>query len=151
MYLKTLAPVLVVTLAVATGCAKNGKAKAAKGNGGVPLNSAVTDISPRPAVGPADSTYAPPVTAGAYAAAPASGWGAASPAAYEPAMTQTPATPIGAAPALGAGTYTIKKGDTFYRIARERYGDPKQWNRIASANPGVTPNTLKVGQTIVVP
>ena len=40
-------------------------------------------------------------------------------------------------PAAGNGSYTVKKGDTLYRIAKDHYGDGKQWTKIASANPGV--------------
>jgi 5'-nucleotidase len=50
-----------------------------------------------------------------------------------------------------AGKYKVKKGDTLYRIAKTQYGDGKKWIQIASANPGVTPQSLKVGQMIVVP
>jgi 5'-nucleotidase / UDP-sugar diphosphatase len=49
------------------------------------------------------------------------------------------------------GKYTVKKGDTLYAIAKARYGDGKQWQKIASANPGLSPSTLKVGQSIVIP
>ena len=56
-----------------------------------------------------------------------------------------------AATAMAGGSYTVKKGDTLYGIARQRYGDGKQWTRIAEANPGLRPETLKVGQTIAVP
>ena len=52
---------------------------------------------------------------------------------------------------MSGGAYTVKKGDTLYSIARTRYGDGKQWQKIASANPGVRPETLKVGQTITLP
>jgi 5'-nucleotidase len=52
---------------------------------------------------------------------------------------------------MGSGSYTVKKGDTLYGIARQRYGDGKQWSKIAQANPGLRPETLKVGQTIVIP
>ena len=51
----------------------------------------------------------------------------------------------------GPGKYKVKKGDTLYRIAKIEYGDGKKWTQIASANPGVTPQSLKVGQVIVVP
>ncbi len=79
-----------------------------------------------------------------------------------PASTYTPApaSPVLAAPdsgysqtptAAGNGSYTVKKGDTLYRIAKDHYGDGKQWQRIASANPGVSPQSLKVGQTLVIP
>jgi 5'-nucleotidase len=75
---------------------------------------------------------------------------------YEP--TPMPATPVSASPvgsssgsmSMGS-TYTVKKGDTLYGIARARYGDGKQWKRIAEANPGVDPNKIKVGQTLVIP
>lgn len=52
---------------------------------------------------------------------------------------------------MGSGSYTVKKGDTLYSIARNRYGDGKQWQRITAANPGLRPESLKVGQTITVP
>jgi nucleoid-associated protein YgaU len=56
-----------------------------------------------------------------------------------------------APPATAGGTYTIKKGDTFIKIAREVYGDPSRMKDIAAANPGVDPRKLKVGQTIILP
>jgi nucleoid-associated protein YgaU len=68
------------------------------------------------------------------------------PVVYDTMTTQPPVTTV-----ASAGSHTVKKGDTLYGIARNRYGDGKQWTRIASANPGVRPETLKVGQTIVVP
>jgi len=52
---------------------------------------------------------------------------------------------------LASNSYTVKKGDTLYKIAKDRYGDGKQWQKIASANPGLTPSTLRVGQTLVLP
>lgn len=45
----------------------------------------------------------------------------------------------------------MQKGDTFYRIARDQYGDGKQWTKIAAANPEIAPNSLKVGQKLNVP
>jgi nucleoid-associated protein YgaU len=62
-------------------------------------------------------------------------------------MPPTPPAP----PATAGGTYTIKKGDTFIKIAREVYGDPSRMKDIAAANPGVDPRKLKVGQTIILP
>src|SRR5262249_52035977 len=98
------------------------------------LKPAVTDISPTPP--PTYIAPSQPVTqvAPVVAAAP-----------IEPVAA--PAAPAAAA----GGTYTVQKGDTLYKIARERYGDGKQWQRIAAANPGLSPTTLKVGQKIVVP
>jgi nucleoid-associated protein YgaU len=64
-----------------------------------------------------------------------------------PPAPPAPLTP----PATAGGTYTIKKGDTFIKIAREVYGDPSRMKDIAAANPGVDPRKLKVGQTIILP
>lgn len=62
------------------------------------------------------------------------------------------AKPAAAAPAApGMTSYTIKPGDTFSTIAGEFYKDTRKWSVIASANPGVDPSRLKVGQVIKVP
>jgi hypothetical protein len=70
--------------------------------------------------------------------------------------TQNPAIPAASAAQgnrfAGAGQrYTVKQGDTLYHIAKVQYGDGKQWQRIAGANPGISPTTLKVGQVLVMP
>jgi len=49
---------------------------------------------------------------------------------------------------LGYDIYRIRPGDTFYIIAR-RYGTSV--SSIITANPGVNPNNLRVGQEIIVP
>ena len=118
-----LIPVAVMLLGMVGGCATKPAA----------TNTAL-DVGPG---APAQSvTYTPtPVTASPVLAAPDS------------AYSQTP---LGGSSTSG-GSYTVKKGDTLYRIAKEHYGDGKQWQRIASANPGVTPQSLKVGQTLVLP
>jgi nucleoid-associated protein YgaU len=70
-----------------------------------------------------------------------------------PPATDAPA-PIWAAGSLGGGSsesYQVQKGDTLFGIAKSRYGSGNQWQRIAAANPGVTPASLKAGATIVVP
>lgn len=54
-------------------------------------------------------------------------------------------------PSTGASTYTVQKGDTLYKIARDHYGDGRQWSRIAAANPGLFPATLKAGQKLKMP
>jgi nucleoid-associated protein YgaU len=67
-----------------------------------------------------------------------------------PAVIQMP--PVEPVAATESGShYTVKHGDTLFKIAREQYGDGKKWQQIASANPGVTPATLKVGQKLVMP
>lgn len=47
--------------------------------------------------------------------------------------------------------YIVKKGDTLFSIAKASYGTGKDWQKIASANPGLEPAKLKVGQQIVIP
>ena len=73
------------------------------------------------------------------------------PIVYDPVPAQQAQTVDTTTTAMAGGSYTVKKGDTLYGIARQRYGDGKQWTRIAEANPGLRPETLKVGQTIAVP
>jgi lipoprotein NlpD len=86
------------------------------------------------------------------------------PSAYAPPSTPTTADPVitpaptlaastGADPGASAAgsTYTVQHGDTLFRIAKQHYGNGKQWARIVSANPGLTPANLKAGQKIVLP
>lgn len=74
----------------------------------------------------------------------------AQPVIYDAPQTYS-ANSTGGTGMVSGGTYTIRKGDTLYSIAKSKYGDGKQWQKIASANPGVNPNVLKVGQTITLP
>ena len=48
-------------------------------------------------------------------------------------------------------TYTIKKGDTLYSIAKKFYGDADRWKVIAKANDIKDPRKLKVGKVIKIP
>jgi 5'-nucleotidase len=127
---------VLAVLAVATasvGCSGN------KGNkgGAMATNPGVTDVSITPtplAAEPAPQPLAQPVVSDTPTIAPA----------------PAPAAP--APPHSGAsGKYTVQKGDTLWKSATASYGDGKQWQRIASANPGLTPATLKAGQTIMIP
>src|SRR5262249_34491644 len=99
------------------------------------------------AYGPTDNDKVTDVTAPVAAAPSYQAPVAAQPVVYDTMSTQTPAS----SGAVSSGSYTVKKGDTLYGIARQRYGDGKQWTKIAAANPGLKPNTLKVGQTIQLP
>lgn len=77
----------------------------------------------------------------------------AQPVTYDTPTSTTPMAPAagGAGAPVSGGTYVVKHGDTLYGIARRAYGDGKQWQRIAEANPGLSPQSLRVGQTINVP
>jgi 5'-nucleotidase len=69
-------------------------------------------------------------------------------AAPDPALsTSTPMASVASA----TNTYTVKRGDTLWKIASTHYGDGKKWREIADANPGLTPSALRVGQTISLP
>lgn len=48
-------------------------------------------------------------------------------------------------------TYTIQKGDSFWKIAKSVYGDPLRMKDIEDANPDVDPKKLKIGDEIVLP
>ncbi len=49
-------------------------------------------------------------------------------------------------------SYTVKKGDTLWALAKYYYGDGSKYKLIASANPQITnPNLIYVGQVLVIP
>lgn len=70
-------------------------------------------------------------------------------AVFQPVSTSTP--PAAPARTVASGTYQIKPGDTLFSLAKARYGKGSEWKRIAAANPGLDPHTLKVGQQIAMP
>lgn len=55
--------------------------------------------------------------------------------------------------ATTAGTYTVKKGDTLWSIAKKYYGDGKKWRKILEANTSKvkSPQTLQIGTVLVIP
>ena len=124
--MKRAISILALVAMGVVGCNKNKTSD-------VPASASVTDLStPAPV-----ATHQP------------------APAAIQPVVYDAPvmASPVGggSGSTISGGSYTVKKGDTLYGIARNRYGDGKQWSKIASANPGLRPETLKVGQTITLP
>ena len=123
-----------VAMATGSGCSSKGAKQ-----GTMAANPGVTDVS---------------ITPTPLAAEPAP-----APQPLQPVVSDTPTqapAPVAAAPAptrgaAGSGKYTVQKGDTLWKIATASYGDGKQWQKIASANPGLSPSTLKAGQTITIP
>lgn len=73
------------------------------------------------------------------------------PVAAQPVADVQPVAYANAAPVTTNKTYTIKKGDTLFSIAKSNYGTGRDWQKIASANPGLEPSKLRVGQQIVIP
>jgi len=55
-----------------------------------------------------------------------------------------------AASASGNG-HTIARGDTLMKISQQYYGTTTRWREILDANPGVDPQKLYVGKTLVIP
>jgi 5'-nucleotidase len=134
---KIIVGALTLAAIAGGGCQSNGS-KQSTASSKAPLRPAVTDIAPTPPaayIAPVQQPIQPVVVAAAAA----------------PDPVAATAAPVTAAPATGKGSYTVQKGDTLYKIARERYGDGKQWQKIASANPGLSPGTLKAGQRIIIP
>jgi LysM repeat protein len=125
--LSLIALCLLTTLALtAVGCNSN------KPSSDLPTNPQVTDIAP---VAP---SYAPTPVASA-----------------QPVYASQQVTPVSvSSPAASAsasgGTYTVQKGDTLYKIARERYGNASAWKKIAAANPG-SETVIKPGQQLIMP
>ncbi|HEX4124841.1 MAG TPA: LysM domain-containing protein [Tepidisphaeraceae bacterium] len=127
--------VLVLAAAMVGGCASNATTKSAGAdNPQMDLGAPAGGVA---AVAPTAS-YVPP----------------------DPQPVMADPTPVAAIPVIASAaqpaaaigrTYTVRKGDTLYRIARERYGSGKEWRKIAMANPGLTPQTLRVGQRLVIP
>ena len=66
-----------------------------------------------------------------------------------PAPEPAPAAP----PASEATTYTVKRGDTLQRIAREVYGSADNWEAILEANSDqiTNPDEIFVGQVLKIP
>ncbi len=67
-----------------------------------------------------------------------------------PALTPPPAGPVSKGTA-GAGTYTVRQGDTLWSIAKNHLGNGSRWREISNANNGLKPEQLKVGSAIVLP
>jgi nucleoid-associated protein YgaU len=67
--------------------------------------------------------------------------------------TPAPTQPVSVdpKPAAKPATYTVKQGDTLAGIWRTISGSERGWQKLQEANPGISPNTLKIGQVLKVP
>ena len=128
---RALASIAIVML-VAAGC-QNGK-KSSTNPSVMQLNQPAAPVAYAPP-SPVPAPSAQPVVYDAPPAAPAP---AAAPAASEAAAT-------------GGKKYKVQKGDTLYSLAKSHYGSGKQFTKIVAANPGLSAETLKAGQTITIP
>ena len=50
-----------------------------------------------------------------------------------------------------AGWHIVRPGDTLESIAKKLLGRKSRWTRIRDANPGLKPERLRPGQTILIP
>ena len=62
-----------------------------------------------------------------------------------------PATAAAALPLSSSCSHVVVAGDTLGGIAAARLGKSSRWREIAAANPGVTPNRLRIGSTLKLP
>ncbi|HLL90758.1 MAG TPA: LysM domain-containing protein [Tepidisphaeraceae bacterium] len=139
---------------VAGGCANSNNqpkkltrvSPASGGSSSYDSSATALDIAPTPPSNspPVLGAYQPAPQPVVYDTAPAA---PVATAAAAPAATDLTPTAV----ATAGGTHKVKKGDTLFSIAKARYGDGKQWRRIAAANPGLSPSTLKAGATISIP
>jgi len=83
-------------------------------------------------VGPAQPTVAPPTNSPPPSLAPA-------------------ATTTVKAKSTNYASYTVKSGDTLSSIAGEWFRDVTRWKDIVAVNPGLSPQSLRVGQKINLP
>lgn len=63
-------------------------------------------------------------------------------------------TPAGDGGATGGSSYTVKKGDNLWNIAKKYYEDGSQWRKIYDANRdviGENPDLIHPGQTYIIP
>lgn len=69
-----------------------------------------------------------------------------------PITDYTPQKTIIITPATtGSKIYEIQKGDTLWSIAKNHLGDGQRWKDIVTANPNLTPESMSIGQKIVLP
>lgn len=128
----------------------------AGGAAGCNRKQTTAGIGPEPMGAPPADMYA--AGSGGYGAGYGAGYGSsASPAqpataaAPQPVFDPIAAPDAGPGLATAGGTYTIQRGDTLFSIARRVYGNGSRWRDIVAANPGLVPEKLRVGQTIVLP
>lgn len=69
---------------------------------------------------------------------------------FPPANAPQPAPHVDV-PSPATSKYVVQKGDSLASIARHELGAESRWTEIQSLNAGVTPKSLRVGQSLVMP
>ena len=49
------------------------------------------------------------------------------------------------------GRHQVQAGQTLAAISRDRLGNAGRWREVVALNPGLTPDRLRVGQTLILP
>ena len=49
------------------------------------------------------------------------------------------------------GSYTVRSGDSLWKIAARTLGDGERCREIIAMNPGIDPNRVRVGQKLTLP
>lgn len=71
----------------------------------------------------------------------------------EKPKAQAAPTPVQQPPKEKEEIYTVQKGDSLSKIAKEYFGDVNQWHKIFDANKNQIsdPNKIHVGQKLIIP
>jgi nucleoid-associated protein YgaU len=135
----------VVVGLIGGGCATN---NAAARKPATPANSAVTHLSPpvlasapQPVIVQPVQPIQPvlPVPVQPVAGEP------------QPVVASAQQSPASSTASAGGTGYTVQKGDTLSKIARNKYGNVNAVRKIKEANPGIDYNNIKAGQKIMLP
>lgn len=73
------------------------------------------------------------------------------PTAATPAAAPADSEPAESTSASGQRTHKVAKGETLYAISVKYYGTGSKWPKIVDANPGLKPERMPVGKSIVIP
>ncbi len=106
-----------------------------------PSESIITPVQPQPVNPPAAPTVVTTLTPPTQ------------PTTVPPTNTPpaTPAPKAAKAKATNYTTYTVKSGDTLSSISGEWFRDVTRWKDIVAVNPGLSPQSLRVGQKLNLP
>lgn len=69
----------------------------------------------------------------------------------EAPVEEAPTTGVPVAPVPSGTMHLVTAKDTLWSLAARYLGDGQRWQEIVKANPGLNPNALPVGKTIVIP
>lgn len=141
-----LSTLMLVAVAFSTGCqshdTKSMAAVPPPAPNGPPIAANNANLYD-PQLGPGTTSSVPPITVVDSTPIPVL------PPAQQDAEIVTLGSPL--TTSATSSSYTVRRGDTLWRIASNKYGNGQKWKDIINANPGLTPQSLRIGQTINLP